>query len=404
MLVDGVTKLDKVTYGEAAQAETVRKMVVAMARDIRVLVIKLADRLHNARTWRYVSVESAAAQGPRDPRDLRAAGAPARHEHHQVGARGPLVRDALPQGVRRDRAAGQRARAGPRGVPGEGARAGHGRPARRQAEGDGHRPAEALLLDLPEDDRPRPRLRGHLRPGRRAGAGRVRPRLLRGARRAARAVEPGAGPVQGLHRDAQVQHVPVAAHDGHRAERQAGRDPDPHVHRCTAGPSSVWPRTGSTRSSRPPAHRPRSRPARRTWPGCASCSTGSGRPPTRGEFLDSLRFEINAARGLRVHAEGRRGGAAGGRDPGGLRVRGAHRGRAPHHRRPGQRPAGAAGVDAGERRRRRGADVEGRHRWARAGTGWRSSRARGPATRSASGSARSAARRPSTAARTRSPR
>ncbi len=59
MLVDGVTKLDKVSYGDAAQAETVRKMVVAMARDIRVLVIKLADRLHNARTWRYVSVSSA---------------------------------------------------------------------------------------------------------------------------------------------------------------------------------------------------------------------------------------------------------------------------------------------------------------------------------------------------------
>jgi GTP pyrophosphokinase len=59
MLVDGVTKLDKVSYGDAAQAETVRKMVVAMARDIRVLVIKLADRLHNARTWRYVSVASA---------------------------------------------------------------------------------------------------------------------------------------------------------------------------------------------------------------------------------------------------------------------------------------------------------------------------------------------------------
>ncbi|WP_454044004.1 RelA/SpoT family protein [Cellulosimicrobium sp. Marseille-Q8652] len=59
MLVDGVTKLDKVTYGDAAQAETVRKMVVAMARDIRVLVIKLADRLHNARTWKYVSSSSA---------------------------------------------------------------------------------------------------------------------------------------------------------------------------------------------------------------------------------------------------------------------------------------------------------------------------------------------------------
>jgi guanosine-3',5'-bis(diphosphate) 3'-pyrophosphohydrolase len=59
MLVDGVTKLDKVTYGDAAQAETVRKMVVAMSKDIRVLVIKLADRLHNARTWRYVPQASA---------------------------------------------------------------------------------------------------------------------------------------------------------------------------------------------------------------------------------------------------------------------------------------------------------------------------------------------------------
>ncbi len=53
-LVDGVTKLDKVTYGEHTEGETIRKMIVAMSRDIRVLVIKLADRLHNMRTLRYL--------------------------------------------------------------------------------------------------------------------------------------------------------------------------------------------------------------------------------------------------------------------------------------------------------------------------------------------------------------
>ncbi len=57
-LVDGVTKLDKLKYGDSAKAETIRKMLVAMARDIRVLVIKLADRLHNMRTLRYVSQAS----------------------------------------------------------------------------------------------------------------------------------------------------------------------------------------------------------------------------------------------------------------------------------------------------------------------------------------------------------
>ena len=58
-LVDGVTKLDKLTYGPTAEAETLRKMVVAMSRDIRVLVIKLADRLHNARTWDFIDIEKA---------------------------------------------------------------------------------------------------------------------------------------------------------------------------------------------------------------------------------------------------------------------------------------------------------------------------------------------------------
>lgn len=59
-LVNGVTKLDKVALGAAAEAETIRKMIVAMAEDPRVLVIKVADRLHNMRTMRFLPPEKQA--------------------------------------------------------------------------------------------------------------------------------------------------------------------------------------------------------------------------------------------------------------------------------------------------------------------------------------------------------
>ena len=56
-MVDGVTKLDKLTYGETAKAETIRKMIMATSEEVRVLVIKLADRLHNMRTLGYLRPE-----------------------------------------------------------------------------------------------------------------------------------------------------------------------------------------------------------------------------------------------------------------------------------------------------------------------------------------------------------
>ena len=404
MLVDGVTKLDKVKYGDTTQAETVRKMIVAMSKDIRVLIIKLADRLHNARTWGFVPGGVGDAQGDRDARDLRAARASPRHPDHQVGARGPLVRGALPEALRRDREPREAAHAAARGVRAAGHRPRQRRPQGREDPRQGRRPPEAVLLDLPEDDRARPRLRRDLRPRRHPGARELGARLLRRARLDPRPLDAAARPLQGLHRDPEVQPVPVAAHDGASARRAARSRSRSARTTCTSAPSSASPRTGSTRSGRPVAggRPPRVRRTRPTWPGSRTSPTGRPRPPTRGS--SSTRCASRSAPRRSTSSRRRAGSSACRRarrrstsptrcTPRSATARWARRSTAGSCRSRASCPA-ATWSRCSPRR----TPTPGRAR-----TGSTSSRARARATRSGSGSPRSAATRRSSRAATRSP-
>jgi hypothetical protein len=229
LMVDGVTKLDKIQYGAAAQSETVRKMIVAMSQDIRVLVIKLADRLHNARTWKYVPASSS----ERKARETLEIFAPLAHRLGMNTIKWEL--EDLSFQVLLSRRSTTRSSdwspTGPRTreVPRASCRANSSVLHGVQHRCDDHRTAEALLFDLSEDGGARTRIRRHLRPRRRARPGLESvQRVLRDPRHRPRPLEPGSGPVQGLHRDAEVQHVPEPAHDGDRTQRQTRRDPDPH--------------------------------------------------------------------------------------------------------------------------------------------------------------------------------
>ncbi len=216
--MDGVTKLTELTFQsrDEAQAENYRKMMVAMASDIRVILIKLADRLHNMRTIDAMPKQKQIDKA-RETLDIYAPIA------HRLGIHAikweledlafqtlhprkfneikTLVSQQRDDRERYVNQAGEYL----------------------SAELDEHRhrrrdlgPREALLLDLLEDDQEGSRVQRDLRPHGDEGDRRLGEGLLRRRRRDPLAVEAAAGTLQGLRRDAEVQHVPVAAHDRHR--------------------------------------------------------------------------------------------------------------------------------------------------------------------------------------------
>ena len=229
-LVDGVTKLTNLELSsvENEQAENFRKLLMAMSKDLRVLLVKLADRLHNMRTIRYLKPEKQQRKA-RETMDIFAplAGRMGmqwmREELEDIAFRilNPEARKSIIRRfVKLRRESGDVIAQITEDIRTVLA------PGRRR--GRGHRPREEALRDLAQDGGEEggllPALR-HLRLPDHHPLGR---RLLRRARRRAPALAGGAGPVQGLHQPAEVERLPLDPHHGLGPRRQARRGADPH--------------------------------------------------------------------------------------------------------------------------------------------------------------------------------
>ena len=352
-----MTKLDKVKYGDSAQAETIRKMIVAMSRDIRVLVIKLADRLHNMRTLRYVQQETQERMA-RETLDIYAPLA------HRLGMNtikweledlafatlhpkiyDEIVRLVAERAPSRDQFLAEVIQQVENDLREAKIKATvTGRPKHYysiyQKMIVGGRDFSDIydlvgIRILVEDDRDCYSVLGVLHSRWNPVLGRFKdyvamPKFNMYQSLHTTVIGPQGKPVEmqirtfAMHRRAEYG---VAAHWKYKEDGRAGVDTD---------------RAG--RHRRHDLGAPAARLAER--------GRGPGRVPGVAALRDQPR------RDLRLHPARRRDRAAVRRDAGRLRLRRAHRGRPPHDRRAGQRAPGAAGVDPRQRRRRRGLHLQ----------------------------------------------
>ena len=378
-IVDGVTKLDRLEFDskEAQQAATMRKMLVAMAKDVRVLLIKLADRLHNMRTIASLP-EAKQRRIAQETLDIYA---PLAHRLGVQEVKWQLEDLAFavlyPKRYVEIEAMVLSARGGARGVHRRGARSGS-RPARAAPDPRrGARPAEALLVDLREDGRARQGVRRDQRPRRRARDRRLGQGLLRRARaRSTRSWRP----VQGRFKDYvampkfnlyQSLHTTVVGPEGRAVEFQI-RTSEMH-RRAEYGVAAHF----GYKEQRNPTED-------LVW--LQRIVDWQQDTTDPGEFMQSLKIDLEQDEVFVFTPKGRVITLPDGRDAGRLRVRDPHRGRPPLHRRARQRPARAARLRACSRARRaRSSRARSRAR-ARAATGSSSCTRPAPVRRSGSGS------------------
>ncbi len=304
-LVDGVTKLDRIRVEskEEQQAETLRKMIMAMAKDIRVLVIKLADRLHNMETighmprdkQKRIAQETLDIYAPLAHRlgmqqfklRLEDLGFKTLHpkRYDEIVA---MVEDRNPE----REAYIEEVMASIRDQLRE-----------LKVRGRRHRPPEALLLHLREDGAAGQGVRRDLRPRRRARHRRTR--CATATRSSGSSTRPGDRSPAGSRTTSRCRRSTSTSRCTPRSSgRRAGRSRSRSAPvRCTTPPSSVSPRTGCTRTrargngERGPEHHRRAavdRPA----PRVAGRGRRTGRLPRVAEDRPLRR------RGVRLHPEG----------------------------------------------------------------------------------------------------